>query len=242
MTTAPTIDAAQRLFVWLTALFCVSLVVADTTGGKFFTFDVFAIGSYRFVTHSAGMLSFPVTFLLTDLVNEYYGKRAARLVTLVGLGAALLAFLLIFTARQLPVAAMSPVPQEAFDTVFAMSNRLYVASLTAYLIGQFADIQLFGLLKRMTRGRFVWLRATGSTVVSQMLDSLLVTYILFTGVVQQDGSTMPVGAILVMAATGYVLKFLIALALTPLVYLGRWLIHTRLGLQPLPPEIGGLWV
>lgn len=227
---------AQRLYLWLTAFFCVSLVVADITGGKFFHFDVFTLGSYTFVTHSVGMISFPVTFLLTDVVNEYHGKHAARQLTYVGLAAALLAFALLFVGRHMPVASMSPVPQDAFEAVFAMSNRLYVASLSAYLIGQLADIQLFGLLKRWTGGRFVWLRATGSTVVSQFVDSLVVTYILFTGVPQADGAPLPLAAILTMAATGYVLKFGIALGLTPLLYLGRWLIKTRLGLEPLPVE------
>lgn len=226
----------ERLFVALTAVFVTALLVADLTGGKFFRLALFQVGSYEFVTHSVGMLSFPITFLLTDFINDFYGKRAARLVTAIGLGCAALAFVLVYVGRKIPVAGFSPISQEDFDAVFAMSNRLYIASLTAYVVGQLADIWLFGVIKRRTQGRLVWLRATGSTVVSQALDSLLVTYILFAGVVDAKGGTLDAAAILEIAATGYILKFVLALVLTPVLYLGRWLIRTRLGVQPLPPE------
>jgi queuosine precursor transporter len=229
-------DARTRVYIWLTAIFVTCLLIADITGSKFFHFNLFTIGSYTFVTHSAGMLSFPITFLLTDLVNEYYGKRGARRMTYVGLAMAALAFVLIFCARKLPADAGSPIPQGTFEAVFAMSNRLYVASLTAFLVGQLADIFLFGQIKRLTGGRLVWLRATGSTVVSQALDSFLVSTILLYGVSRPDGSVWTMPRVLEVAATGYILKFFIALGLTPLIYLGRKIIHDRFGLQPLPPE------
>ncbi len=229
----------SQVYTALVAAFVTCLVVADITGSKFFRLPLFSIGSYEFVSHSVGMLSFPVTFLLTDLVNEYFGARAARRATFVGLACALLAFSLIWVGRHLPVAPFSPVPQAAFESVFAMSNRLYVASLTAYLVGQLCDIWVFGVLKRATGGKLVWLRATGSTVVSQMLDSLLVTFILFQGVAGPDGQPMPTGQIATMAATGYILKFVLALLLTPLVYLGRWAIRNRFGLEPLPVQERG---
>ncbi|MCC6660382.1 MAG: queuosine precursor transporter [Phycisphaerales bacterium] len=243
MPTAPArFDAATLLYLWLSGVFVTCLLVADITGGKFFHLDLFTVhlpwvGEYPFVTHSVGMMSFPVTFLLTDLVNEYYGKRGARRMTFLGLGCALLAFLLILAARKIPVDTRdSPLSQDSFDTVFGMSNRLYVASLTAYLIGQLCDIWLFGAFKRWTGGRMVWLRATGSTVVSQAVDSFLITSILFYGLERADGSVATWGDIIRIAVTGYILKFVIAIALTPLVYLGRWLIHTRLGMTPMPAE------
>lgn len=234
--TAPELPLQTKVFVALTAIFVTALLIADLTGGKFFRLALFRVGDFEFVTHSVGMLSFPVTFLLTDLINEYYGAKAARFVTLVGLLSAALAFGLVLTARLLPVAPESPLPQEAFSLVFGMSNRLYVASLTAYLLGQLADIWLFGLLKRATGGRLVWLRATGSTVVSQALDSFVVTFILFWGVATAGGEIPTTGALLRIAATGYILKFVLSVAMTPLVYLGRWLLRTRLGLVPLAPE------
>ena len=230
------IDTRARIFVGLTAAFVTALLIADLTGGKFFRLQLFSIGGFEFVTHSVGMLSFPITFLLTDLINEYYGAKAARFVTLIGLGCAAMAFVLVLIGRALPVAPESPLPQAAFDQVFGMSSRLYVASLTAYLVGQMADIALFGVLKRLTAGRMVWLRATGSTLVSQALDSFLVTFILFYGAVGADGKMPETAALLAIAATGYILKFVLAMGLTPVIYLGRWLLHRRFGLQPLPPE------
>lgn len=230
-------DLRQRVLLWLTGIFVTCLIVADFTGSKFFTFDLFTLGGYRFVTHSVGMLSFPVVFLLTDLVNEYYGRAGARRLTWIGAGMGVLATLLALAARKMPVAASSPIPQAAFDQVFGQSNRLYLASMVAFVLGQLADIWVFGRLKRLTGGRMVWLRATGSTVVSQLLDSFLVTAILLAGTVNAaTGAPWSLAGILEVAATGYVLKFLIALALTPFIYLGRWWLHARLGLTPLPPE------
>jgi len=230
----PEMAVRSRLLTLLTSLFVTALLVADITGGKFFHLSLFRIGGYEFVTHSVGMLAFPITFLLTDLINEYYGPKGARQVTYVGLLCAGLSFGLILVDRHLPVAAESPISQDSFDKVFAMSNRLYIASLTAYLVGQMSDIAVFGMLKRLTGGRLVWLRATGSTVISQAIDSFLVTAILFYGNPGPDGRVASWDTILPIAATGYILKFFLAVALTPLVYLGRWLICTRLGLQPAP--------
>ncbi len=235
-------DIRTRLYMWLSGVFITSLLIADITGSKFFHFDLFTIalpfvGKYNFVTHSVGMLSFPITFLLTDLINEYYGKRAARRLTYLGLAMAALSFVLIFLARMAPISPISPIPQDAFDSVFGMSNRLYVASLTAYLVGQLSDISLFGIIKRLTRGRMVWLRATGSTIVSQAIDSFLVTTILFSATTNPaTGVGYTAHEILETAATGYILKFLIAIGLTPVIYLGRWFIRVQFGLRPLPPE------
>lgn len=235
-------DIRTRLYIWLGGVFITSLLIADITGSKFFHFDLFSlslpvVGKYTFVTHSVGMLSFPITFLLTDLINEYYGKRAARRLTYLGLFMAALSFVLIYLARLAPVSPISPIGQDAFDTVFGMSNRLYIASLTAYLVGQLSDISLFGLIKRLTKGRMVWLRATGSTVISQMIDSFLVTTILFSATTNPaTGVGYTLHEILETAFTGYILKFFIAIALTPIIYLGRWFIRVQFGLRPLPPE------
>jgi hypothetical protein len=235
-------DVRMKVYLWLSGVFVTCLLVADITGSKFFYFDLFTVplpwvGDYNFVTHSVGMLSFPLTFLLTDLINEYYGKRGARRVTFLGLGMAALAFVLIYMGRKMPVSPISPIKQDHFEAVFSMSNRLYVASLTAYLVGQLCDIAVFGMLKRLTHGRFVWLRATGSTVISQAIDSFLVTSILFTGVVDAaTGQPHTWGRIMEVAATGYILKFFIAIGLTPIVYLGRWMLRRCFGLVPMPPE------
>lgn len=225
-------DNRARLYTILTAVFVTCLLVADLTGSKFFFVPLGHVGSWELLTHSVGQFAFPVTFLLTDLVNEFYGRRGARQLTWTALGCSGLAFLLVLAARLAPVSPQSPVPQEAFEAVFGMSNRLYVASLLAFLVGQMADIWLFGVLKRATRGRMVWLRATGSTVVSQAVDSVLVTWILLAGVPNQTGAPPSTTELVHIAGTGYALKFALALALTPLIYLGRWWMREKLGLQP----------
>lgn len=225
-------DRRSQLFALLTAIFVTCLLVADITGGKFFRLPLFRVGDFEFVTHSVGMLAFPITFLLTDLVNEYYGPKAARQLTYLGLLAAGLAFGLIYVDRLLPVAPESPLSQTQFEAVFAMSNRLYIASLSAYMLGQLADIAIFGWLKRLTGGRLVWLRATGSTLVSQGLDSFVVTFVLFWGIADQTGKSPDMPTVLRIAATGYILKFVLAVLLTPAIYAGRWLVRTQFGMEP----------
>lgn len=223
-------DKAQRLYLWLTAVFVTCLLVADTTGGKLFTFELAGIQ----VRHSVGQLSFPITFLLTDVLNEFYGAKGARRATFVGFGMVVLAFGLYAAGNALPVAADSFVPQAAFARVFGLSQQLIVASLSAYLVGQLLDIALFARLKRWSHGRHVWLRATGSTAVSQAVDTLIVTMILTAGQRRPGGELWTLAEKLDLALTGYWLKLAIAVALTPCIYLLRWTIRTKLGVQPLP--------
>lgn len=227
------LSTPQRLYLWLTAAFVTCLLVADIIGSKLFTIPLFG----HEITHSVAMIPFPVTFLLTDLLNEYYGKKAARRVVFVGFACAGLCFVFLSIGDVMPIASISPMTQAEYDSVFGNARLMYVASVTAYLIGSLLDIAVFGWLKRITGGKLLWLRATGSTVISQMIDSLVVTTIFLTGLeALGDGSPVTVEAILKMAATGYTLKFFIALTLTPLIYAGHGAMHRWFGLQPLPPE------
>jgi queuosine precursor transporter len=195
-------DRKQQLYLWLAGLFVAALVTADLIGGRFFR-----IGD---VDLSAGMLAFPLTFVLTDVLNEFYGPRGARRVTYLGLGTAAFAFLVINIALALPPSSKG-LPEETFRSVFGWSRRLYVASLSAYLIGQLADITVFAALRRMTGERLLWLRATGSTVLSQLIDTTVVNFVLLTGV----ESLSSIGRIVYHS---YVTKLLVAVALTPLIY------------------------
>jgi queuosine precursor transporter len=196
-------DRKQQLYLWLATLFVAALLTADLVGGKFFR-----LGG---VDLSVGMLAFPLTFVLTDVLNEFYGPAGARRVTYLGLGAAIFAFAVIQIAIALPTSPESPLAGTAFETVFGWSARLYVASLTAYLVGQLLDIALFGLLRRVTRQRMLWLRATGSTLASQLLDTAVVNAVLL-------GGQKPTAFILGVVRDSYTLKILIAVALTPLIY------------------------
>ncbi len=225
----------QRVYLWLAGIFVTSLLVADITGAKFFHFgEVPLLGYSVALEHSVGMFAFPVTFLLTDLVNEYYGSKGARRITFLGLGMAAYAFVLIYLARLAPPAPAGRtfVEEEHFQSVFAMSNRLYVASLTAHLVGQMSDIGMFWVFKKLTKGRMLWLRATGSTVVSQALDSLTISFVLGYGTALASGEKATTGFILETAAKGYGLKFAIAVGITPLIYVGHGVMKKWFGLRP----------
>lgn len=225
----PEFTRAQLLYVWLAAFFSACLILADIVGVK-----GFQLGP---VVHTCGMLTFPLTFLITDLVNEYYGKKAARRLTYIALVMALFAFLVINVSLAMPHAPWG-VRRPEFEAVFASARLMYMASLVAYLCGQLLDVQVFGWMKRLTHGRLIWLRAAGSTVVSQALDSLIVTTLWLKGQELQGQTDGPVGLsqVLGMAATGYVLKFWLAVAVTPLMYAGRAVMKSTFGLVPLPPD------
>ncbi len=199
-------DRKQRVFIFLTAFFVAALITGDFVGGKFFV-----LFGRNF---SAGIIPFPLTFVLTDVVNEFYGTHGARRLTYAGLVAAIFVWTVINIALALPTSPDSPIPDAVFRGAFGTSSRLYVASLTAYIIGQLLDISIFQVLRRVTGHRLLWLRSTGSTVLSQIVDSLSVSFVFLVG-------TKPVGFIVGNAANNYVGKLVMAVLLTPLIYLGH---------------------
>jgi hypothetical protein len=163
-----------------------------------------------------------LTFIITDIINEYYGRKGMRFVTLVGMGMVLGALLILQVDMAIPAAAISPVTDEAFTMVFGVSARIIVGSLIAYLIGQLVDISVFHFIRERTGGRHLWLRATGSTVVSQFIDSFVVLFIAFLG-------PLTVGQILFIGATNYIYKFLVSVFITPFLYLVHHVVDRYLG-------------
>jgi uncharacterized integral membrane protein (TIGR00697 family) len=228
MRQAYVLNRPQRLYVVCTAVFITALVVAEATASKFFTaftlpFPVTILGTdFGEVIMTAGVLAFPVTFIVTDLLNEYYGKPGIRFVTLLGTAMVVFEFALLQLAMGVPTASISPVPAEAFNTVFGATGRIILGSLTAYLVGQLADITLFHWLRRATQGRYLWLRATGSTFGSQFLDTFIVLTIAFAGQLAFE-------QILAITLFNYGYKFLIAIGITPLIYLAHWAMDLYLG-------------
>lgn len=226
------------LYLWLAAIYITSLVLANIIGVKLFTFplELGPLGTLS-VEHTMGMLPFPITFLLTDLINEYYGKRGARRVVYVALAMAAFAWVMIWISRKVPTLEGIPgtATSEAFENVFGAASLMYIASLIAFLCGSLLDIFLFGFFKRLTNGRMVWLRATGSTIISQLFDSFVVTFVFFLFIpVLQGGEPAAVGWIFGTALTGYILKFVLAVLVTPFIYLGRWIIREWFGMRALP--------
>ena len=218
----------QKLYVVCTAIFLTALVVAEATAGKLFTvlhlpFTLTILGTpFNEVIMTAGVIAFPITFIITDLLNEYFGKPGIRFVTYIGMAMIMFEFGLIQVAMSVPTASISPVPDEAFNSVFGISGRIIIGSLVAYLVGQLADISLFHWLRKLTEGKHLWLRATGSTFGSQFLDTFIVLSIAFYGV-------MSIQTIIAITLFNYLYKFIVAILITPLIYLAHWMIDQYLG-------------
>lgn len=215
-------DRSHKVFVWLTAVFVISLVIADLTGAMLFSFKLpFSLPFMQNdVLLSAGIIPFPITFILTDLLNEFYGKEGARFVTWVGFGMCFLTFAFLFVGNHLPVdAGKTLIPHPTFLIISTQYTGMFIASITAYLVGQMLDIQVFHLIRGITKHRFIWLRATGSTVISQLMDSIIVTFVAFWG------SKLTVGDMWHLALNNYTWKFIIAVGITPLLYLGHALLQ-----------------
>ena len=225
---AYTLTRPQKLFVVCSALFVTALVVAEATASKFFVafqlpFTLTLFGTaFDEVVMTAGVIAFPVTFIITDLLNEYYGKSGIRFVTYIGMGMIIFEFGLLQVAMGVPTADISPVPTEAFNTVFGATGRIIVGSLTAYVLGQLADITLFHWLRRLTHGRHLWLRATGSTFGSQFIDTFVVLTVAFFG-------RLSFQEILAITLFNYSYKFIIAVVITPVIYGAHWVMDRYLG-------------
>ncbi len=215
------LDVRLRLFLFLTGVFVTCLIVGDLIGGKLYAKEAFGI---EFVI-SVGMIPFPVTFLLTDLLNEFYGKKLARAVTLVGFVCAALTVGLVNLAGVVPFAPFSAISPESFENVFLTSNRIFAASLVAFLISQYTDIGVFHVIKKLTHNRYLWMRATGSTAVSQLIDTCVIQTLAWVGTPVQ--SKIPN-----IILTSYAVKLVVAIALTPLIYAGHSLIERGLKLEP----------
>ncbi|MFP2907875.1 queuosine precursor transporter [Pyxidicoccus sp. 3LFB2] len=221
------LDRRLQLFVVLAGVFITSLVVGDLIGVKLFEVKLGPIVAVM----SIGMLPFPVTFLLTDILNEFYGKKAARFITWVGFFMAIFCFAVIAIAVQVPWAPLTRAAnwqgavEGSFNNIFTGGQRILMASMLAYLIGQFCDIAIFNLLKRVTRNKMLWLRATGSTLVSQLIDTTVVQFVAWTEV-------LPTATIFNIIFTSYAVKLLVAVGLTPFVYLGHAFVERKLGIKP----------
>lgn len=198
-------------FLLLAAVFLSSLVVCNLIANKFVSLD---LGVHVFEV-SAGILPYPLTFLATDLLSELYGRRRANRVVWAGFVASLFALLAIWLGASLPALSFSPVDDATFNGVFANTWRVIGASMIAYLCAQFVDVRLFHFWKDLTKGKHLWLRNNASTVCSQLLDSALVVFVLFVG--KQSAEEM-----LSLIFSAWLFKTLVALADTPLFYLGTW--------------------
>ncbi len=218
------LDARLRLFMYLLGVFLTCLLIGNLIGGKLTSVTVF--GDERLI--SAGNLAFPLTFVLTDIINEFYGRKVARSLTLLGFFMTALAFGIIYLADALPFATNTAITPAAFENVFTSASRIQIASMVAFLVAQFLDIGVFFFIKKVTGDRFLWLRATGSTALSQMVDTILVVTIAFT--------SLPGNVLVNIILTSYAVKLLAAVVMTPVIYALHELLEKRYGLAPVPLE------
>lgn len=207
-------DRKHTLYLWLNALFITFLLMAEITGNKLFS--VFGF------TMTMGVIPFPVTFIITDVLNEFYGKTSVRHTTLLGMVMILIAYGIIVIDLQIPALHDSPIDDASFEKVFANSGLVIIGSIVAYLVGQLIDIHVFHYLRIKTHGKLVWLRATGSTVVSQFIDSFIVIFIAL-------GPYKKFPELLQIGMNNFTYKMLIAIGLTPLIYASHTIVFKYLG-------------
>jgi queuosine precursor transporter len=231
----------HRLFIILAGIFITNALLAEIIGVKIFSGEstvglmpaqLNILGFVMDFNLTAGALIWPVVFITTDLINEYFGKPGVKHISYLAALLILYSFLVIFLAMKLPPAGFWAELRDAEGNVFNMDLafnkilgqglRIIWGSLTAFLLGQLVDVFIFQKLKRVTGNRWLWLRATGSTLVSQLVDSFVVLFVAFYGVFATN-------QIIAIGITNYIYKFTVAIVLTPLIYLGHYFIDRYLG-------------
>ncbi len=203
----------DTVYVILAGIFITNAIVAELIGGK-----LIYVGS---AVMSIGILPWPIVFITTDLINEYFGEKGVRKLSLITASLIAYCFILLFFALKIPVVKGENLVTDAqFNGVFGQSMWIIVGSIIAFLVSQLIDVTIFHFLKNKTGNKMIWLRSTGSTVISQLFDSFIVLGIAFwmTG-------KMTTEVYIASAFTGYFVKLILAIALTPLIYLGHSLIE-----------------
>lgn len=237
-------DKSTRLFIILGGFFITNALLAEIIGVKLFSLEkslglepanlVFFGNSFSF-NLTAGVMLWPVVFIMTDIINEYYGPKGVRMLSYLTIVLIAYAFLMFSAAIGLTPADFwakdyfSGVPDsdKAFAGIFGQSQSIIVASLIAFFVSQILDVFVFHRIKQVTGERKIWLRATVSTLVSQLIDSFLVLFIAFYALPQ--GRPWPLSQVLSTCAGNYTYKFAVAILMTPVIYLVHALIERYLG-------------
>ncbi len=201
------------VFIILAGFFITNAIVAELIGGKLIQF-------FGLFTQSIGIIMWPVVFILTDLINEHYGKQGVRKLTYITVGLIAYTFILISIGLNINAVPFSPVNDETFKIVFGQSQWIIVGSIIAFLLSQLVDVYIFWLFRNRTGNKLIWLRSTGSTVISQLVDTFVVQYVAF--VLPGKWTT---GEFIHNASWGYSFKLLVAVGLIPFIYLGHFAIN-----------------
>jgi uncharacterized integral membrane protein (TIGR00697 family) len=240
---SPLADRATRLFIGLAAFFCVNAVLAEFIGVKIFAledtlglapFEWNLFGQTGSLSFTAGTLLWPMVFIFTDVINEFFGRRGVQMISWIAVGLIVYGFLFAFAAISLAPASWwvdaaqaqgVPDYQAAFSAIFGQGLWTIGGSVIAFLLGQLFDVSVFHRIRQRTGERHVWLRATGSTAVSQLVDSFVVLYIAFVIGPQH----WPISLFLAVSTVNYAYKMFAAVALIPLIYALRRAITGYLG-------------
>jgi uncharacterized integral membrane protein (TIGR00697 family) len=207
------------IYVVLAGIFITNALVAELIGGK-----LIYIGNN---VMSLGILPWPIVFITTDLINEYFGEKGVKKLSIITAALIAYTFILLLIGLNIPaVKGDGLITDDQFGAVFGQSMWIIVGSITAFLVSQLIDVTLFHFLKNRTGKKMLWLRSTGSTVISQLFDSFIVLGIAFWLPGKINSETFVASAF-----TGYSVKLLIAIGLTPLIYLGHYLIDNYLGAE-----------
>lgn len=232
----------NNLFIVLSGIFITNALLAEMIGVKIFSAEgtvglepaqLNILGFTMDFNLTAGVIIWPIVFITTDLINEYFGKPGVKKISYITMALIAYAFVVVFFTIKLPPADWWVDGKDdngntivnmqiAFTKIFGQSQRIIIGSLVAFLIGQLTDVYVFQKLRKVTGSKMLWLRATGSTLVSQLIDSYVVLFIAFYGTFETEH-------IIAIGITNYMYKFVVAILLTPLIYLGHSIIDKYLG-------------
>jgi uncharacterized integral membrane protein (TIGR00697 family) len=221
-------ELAKNIYLLLAALFITSLVVSNLIFQKFFywyPFGLKVLGNPLFEL-SVGILPYPLTFLITDLISEIYGKKIANQLVITGIFASFFSMGILLLANAVPAIENSPIDDNTFNQVFALSPIAVLASMIAYLLAQLVDIRIYHFWKKLTNGKMLWLRNNFSTFTSQLIDTVLVIGLLsIFGVLKWD-------LFWGLVISGFLFKILVAAFDTPLLYLFVGIFRKTFDLKP----------
>lgn len=213
---------AETIFLVLAALFVTALVTANMIFQKFFHWNPFGLFEFRL---SVGVIPYPITFLVTDIISEVYGRKRANKVVMAGLFASVFMLVIVMVSSEAPATGWSPVNDEQFRHVFGFTFIAVAASMAAYLLAQFFDVQIFHFWKKVTRGKHLWFRNNASTFSSQFIDTFTVLILLCSfGVIQWE-------LFMGLLWNGFLFKMMFALLDTPVIYLFLYFFRRHFGLK-----------
>jgi len=211
----------DQLYIILIGIFIASLVTCNLIANKFVTINL----GFKVFIVSAGILPYPLTFLVTDLISEIYGQKKANLVVFSGFVASIFVLSFLWLGAQFNSIPSSIIDDFTYNAVFQNAWRLITASMAAYLFAQFIDVRVFHFWKKLTNGKHLWLRNNGSTIASQLIDTTLVISILFVGVWDAN-------QILSAIIDGWIFKMLMALLDTPIIYAIIYFLKRKIDIVP----------